>query len=79
MSDSPIRVFIDRIEGDLAVVGLSDDDRVKFNLPLKYLPEGAAEGTHLRLSFKVDEASRKTETDRIDKLLKKLAGKKRDE
>jgi hypothetical protein len=79
MSDSSIKVFIDRIEGDLAVVVLSEDDSVKFNLPAKYLPDGAGEGTHLRLSFKVDEASRKKETDRIDSLLKKLASKKRDE
>ncbi len=79
MGYSSIKVFIDRIEGDLAVVVLSDDDRVKFNLPVKYLPEGSAEGTHLRLSFKPDEASRKTEKEKIDGLLKKLAGKKREE
>jgi hypothetical protein len=79
MGNSSIKVFIDRIEGDLAVVVLSEDDRVKFNLPVKYLPGGAGEGTHLRLSFKIDEASRKTETDKIAGLLEKLAGKKRDE
>jgi hypothetical protein len=79
MSDSTIKVFIDRIEGDLAVVVLSGDDRVKFNLPVKYLPEGAGEGTHMRLRLKVDEASRKSETDKIAGLLEKLTGKKRDE
>ena len=75
MSKSSIKVFIDRIEGDLAVVVLYDDDSVKFNLPRKYLPEGISEGDYLQLTFAVDKASHDEEKQKIDDLLKKLKGK----
>ncbi|HEX8183112.1 MAG TPA: DUF3006 domain-containing protein [Blastocatellia bacterium] len=73
------KAFIDRVEGDLAVVVLYDDDKVKFNLPRKYLPEGASEGDYLNITFAVDKESREAEKQKIDGLLKKLTGKKRDE
>lgn len=66
------RVVIDRFEGDLAVVVLYDDDRVKFNLPLQYLPEGVREGDHLQMSFVKDVSGRESERMRIDELLKDL-------
>jgi hypothetical protein len=66
------KVVIDRFEGDLAVVVLYDDDRVKFNLPLQYLPEGVREGDHLQMSFVKDLSGRESERMRIDELLKDL-------
>ncbi len=71
---SSIKVVIDRMEGDLAVVVLYDDDRVKFNLPSSYLPDGVREGDHLLMSFAEDEASRHSEQRRVDDLLKELKG-----
>lgn len=71
-SESSSRIIIDRIEGDLAVLVLYEDDRVKFNFPIKYLPEGAKEGDHLQMSFAMDEVSRDTEKKRIDTLLGEL-------
>jgi len=71
-SSSSTRVVIDRIEGDLAVLALYDDDRVKFNLPIRYLPRGAREGDHLQMSFDEDDQSRDNERRRIDDLLKEL-------
>ena len=71
-----IKVVIDRIEGDLAVVVLYDDDRVKFNLPVKYLPEGVRGGDHLRVSFDVDKKSHESEKSRIADLLKDLTKEK---
>ncbi len=65
-------VFIDRIEGDLAVLVLHDDDRVKFNLPLRYLPDGVREGDHLLMSLREDEESRDSQKKRVDDLLKEL-------
>lgn len=79
MSKSSIKAFIDRTEGDLAVIILYDDDKVKFNFPLKYLPEGISEGDHLQLTFTVDKESGEAERQKIDSLLNKLKGKKRDE
>jgi Protein of unknown function (DUF3006) len=68
-------VIIDRIEGDLAVLVLYDDERAKFNLPVRYLPEGARDGDHLQMSFVKDELSRETEKKRIDNLLEELKGR----
>ena len=69
------KVVIDRVEGELAVLVVYDDDRVKFTLPLRYLPEGAREGDHLLMSFTEDEESRESEKNRIDDLLKELRGR----
>lgn len=66
------KLFIDRIEGDLAVLVLFDDDRVKFDLPLRYLPDGAKEGDHLLMDLREDESSRGSEQKRVDDLLKEL-------
>lgn len=65
-------VIIDRIEGDLAVLVLYEDDRVKFNFPIKYLPAGVRDGDHLQMSFVKDELSRESEKKRIDDLLGEL-------
>jgi Protein of unknown function (DUF3006) len=73
-SQRPARVVIDRIEGDVVVLVLYDDDRFRFNLPAQYLPEGVAEGDHLQMSFSQDEASREAERARVDDLLKELKG-----
>ena len=70
--ESPTRVVIDRIEGDLAVLALYEDDRVKFNFPLHYLPEGVREGDHLQMGFALDEESREAEQRRVEDLLKEL-------
>ena len=74
-SASPARVVIDRIEGDLAVLVLYEDDRVRFNFPHRLLPEGAREGDHLLLTFAEDNASRESEKKRIGNLLEELKGK----
>ena len=69
------KVIIDRIEGDLAVLVLSDDDGVKFNVPVALLPDGAKDGDHLEMSFVTDNASKESEKKRIDNLLAELKGK----
>jgi hypothetical protein len=74
-SASPARVIIDRIEGDLAVFVLYEDDRVRFNFPLQLLPEGAREGDHLLMTFAEDNASRESEKRRIGSLLDELKNK----
>ena len=51
---------------------LYDDDRVKFNLPLMYLPEGARDGDHFQMSFDKDQPSQEAEKERIDTLLGEL-------
>jgi hypothetical protein len=69
------KVIVDRIEGDLAVLVLYDDDRVKFNFPIDRLPDGVKDGDHLQISFAKDEASRESEKNRVDDLLRELKGR----
>lgn len=71
-SDSSTKVIVDRIEGDLAVLVLYDDDNVKFNFPVGYLPDGVRDGDHLQMSFTKDEASKEIEKKRIIDLLADL-------
>ena len=71
-SESSTKVVIDRIEGDLAVLALYEDDRVKFSFPLHYLPEGVGEGDHLQMGFAQDEDSREAERKKVEDLLKEL-------
>lgn len=71
MSD-PVAFVVDRIEGDLAVLVLYDDDSVKFNVPILVLPEGLKEGDHLRIRFDRDDEGREQEQDRISDLLNEL-------
>lgn len=70
-----VKVEIDRLEGDLAVLVLADDDKVKFNLPLKYLPEGVESGDHLTMSFKIDKESRAQVQREVEDLLRELTDK----
>ncbi len=70
------KVVIDRVEGDLAVIVLFDDDSVKFNLPVKHLPEGVKEGDHLQMTFSVDKESRQSAKQKVADLLSELTGKK---
>lgn len=69
------KVIIDRIEGDMAVLVLYDDDGVKFNIPVGLLPDGAKDGDHLEMSFAKDKASTDSEKKRIDNLLAELKSK----
>ncbi len=68
--ESRHKFIIDRIEGDLAVITLYEDDSVKFNLPVSLLPTGARGGDHLQIAFTMDEESRDELKKRIEELLK---------
>jgi Protein of unknown function (DUF3006) len=70
--ESSTKVVIDRIEGDLAVLAVYEDDQVKFNFPLHYLPEGVREGDHLQMAFAQNEQSREWEQKKVEDLLKEL-------
>ena len=67
-----LKVVVDRIEGDTAVLVLYDNEKVKFNLPIECLPEGTRGGDHLRLAFTPDIESREAERKRADHLLEEL-------
>ena len=47
----PERVFIDRIEGERAVLQAGPDGRETVTLPVRLLPDGAREGAALDLTL----------------------------
>ena len=71
-----VRMIVDRIEDDRAALVLSDDDKVKLNLPVKLLPEGVKSGDHLDVTFKIDRVSTREVASEVEDLLEKLKRKK---
>jgi hypothetical protein len=67
-----ISAVIDRIESGLAVVVLTDDDEIQFDLPLKYLPAGVKEGDRLTFAVEPDAADAEAARERIAEIKKEL-------
>ncbi len=49
-----ISAYIDRIEEDIAVVYLGDEEEYKINLPTKFLPKDIKENTKLKIAISID-------------------------
>lgn len=68
-----IHAVIDRIEdGEMAVVYLGETEENQIDLPLAFLPDGAEEGDHLRITITLDKESRGQAEERIQKLQEEL-------
>lgn len=71
-----IRAEIDRIEdGEVAVLMVGDDGKTQVDVPVSLLPEGAADGDHLRITITLDKESREDASGRVKRLQDKLAAK----
>ena len=71
-----IRAEIDRIEdGKMAVLMVGDDGKTQVDVPVSLLPEGAADGDHLRITITLDRESREGSASRVKRLQDKLAQK----
>jgi hypothetical protein len=69
-----IHAEIDRIEDSkMAVLLIGDDGKTKLDVPISLLPEGAADGDHLRISISIDKESRASAASRVKSLQDKLA------
>jgi hypothetical protein len=68
-TSSNIHAVIDRIEdNEKAVILLGDDEREQIDLPVSFLPEGASDGDHLRITITLDEDSRASAAEEVKKL-----------
>jgi Protein of unknown function (DUF3006) len=67
-----MKVVIDRIEGDLAVMLISDNEEISLDIPINYLPLGAKAGDYFDLTFTPDPQSRIAAQQRTKELLKEL-------
>lgn len=64
--------FIDRIEGELAVIVLSDGSGVQFELPRKYLPPNVSGGDHLLINLQLDRMSQQEALQTVTDLQREL-------
>jgi hypothetical protein len=71
-----LRAEIDRVEdGGVAVLFIGDDRETQVDVPASLLPEGAADGDHLRITITLDKESRGAASSRAKRLQDKLAAK----
>lgn len=73
MSESTFGVFVDRIEGDKAVL-LIGEERHELNLPKSLLPAEAVEGAWLTVRIDFDAEATLDAGERIARLLENLGG-----
>ena len=69
-----MKAVIDRFEGDYAIV-LFGEDEIKVDIPKNLLPEGAQEGSWLRVSLELDQDGTIGQKKKINDLLDKLKNK----
>jgi hypothetical protein len=72
------KATLDRIEEEVAVLLLRDDEKVKINIPLFLLPEGSREGDILDINIAKDVQETENAKERVSSLLEKLKNKNRD-
>ena len=69
-----MKAVVDRFEGEYAVL-LFGDDEIKVDFPKKLLPEGAREGSWLKVVFELDHEGTKKQEEKIARLIEKLKNK----
>ena len=67
--ESRINCYLDRIEGDSAVLLIAGRESV---VPVSVLPKNAHEGDHLSLTFVIDEAARGKTAAEVSELQERL-------
>lgn len=53
-SSNQVRGYVDRIEGDIAIVIISDELNAQIDMPARLLPAGIRPGDHLIIRFNID-------------------------
>ena len=72
-----LKVTLDRIEGDLAVLLIQPDEIYEISWPSSYLPQGAEEGSILTIHMDVDVQETRAADMRVRSLLEKLQDRQR--
>lgn len=72
-----LKVTLDRIEGDWAILLIRPDETCYISWPLSYLPQGAKEGSILSIHMDVDVQETQAADTRVRSLLEKLQDKQR--
>ncbi len=69
------KVTIDRIEENIAVLLVRDEEKIKINIPLILLPSGSKEGDILDVAITRDLQETEAAKKRVSALLEKLKNK----
>lgn len=72
------KVTLDRIEDDVAVLIIRDEESVKINIPLSLLPPESREGDILDITIARNLQETENAKERVSSLLEKLKNKSRD-
>lgn len=70
-----VKVTVDRIENDIAVMLIRPEEKDSIEIPLKYLDIKVEEGDILNINFKQLEEEKKEAEKRVGNLLDKLKNK----
>jgi hypothetical protein len=71
-----MKATIDRVEGTMAVLILQDDEAVRFNLPVSFLPPGCREGDILTIGIERDTTGTKEAKERLSGRIERLKNRK---
>ena len=72
------KVTLDRIEENIAVLLVRDEEKNKINIPIFLLPEGTREGEILDITISRNKKETEEAKKRVSTLLEKLQNKNRD-
>lgn len=72
-----MKATLDRIEGEMAVLLVRDDESIRLDMPLALLPGGCREGDILDITITRDEKATEDARARISNLQKRLKSKNR--
>ncbi len=67
-----VKGYIDRIEDDIAVMYIGDNEDFKIDIPIKFLPHNIKEDTRLTINFTIDTTSNTDTANEIQEMRKKL-------
>jgi S-adenosylmethionine synthetase len=70
-----MKVTLDRIEGDIAVLLIRNDESIKLNVPMAFLPESCKEEDILDITITRDDKATKEAESRVSGLIQKLKNK----
>ena len=71
-----MKVFLDRIEGNTAVLISQEDESQRCNIPLSLLPTGSREGDMLSIRIERDGVATEAAKERVSGLIEKLKKRK---
>ena len=70
-----MKAVIDRIEGELAVLLMGDEGKIRVNFPFSLLPEGCRESDVLNITIERDPQTTQQTKERISGLMERLKKK----